>query len=144
MLIFYYPLSLEWFNLQDNSSETLLFLQTLLKCSTHLERLLLHDLCGKSRFNFRQSCSILEDPLVHFALEMKNLVALCLAGLRFDSAVAAKVRERVVNEILPLRPSFWFYLDYDLPEGNDPTVPRIHYDEIVNPPIWLLGFPPSF
>ena len=136
--------SLEWFNQQDNFSETLLLLQKLLKCSSHFERLPLHDVCAPSDSAKRQLSSDFGDQVVHFASEMGHLVALCIAGLRVDPVAVDKVRERVEKEVLPLRPSFWFHMDRDLPKGNDLDVPRIHYDEMVNPPIWICGAQPTF
>lgn len=138
--------SLEWFNHQDNFSETLLLLRQLLKCSSHLERLLLHDVCAPSDSTFirRQLSSDFGDQVVHFAFVMDHLVALCLTGIGVNPVAVAKVRERVKKEVLPLRPSLWFHMDRDLPKGNDLEVPRIYYDEMVNPQIWICGAQPSF
>lgn len=104
----------------------------------------MHDLCAPFGSTQRQLSSYFGNQVVRFALEMDHLVALCLAGLRVDPFTVAKVRERVEKEILPLRPSFWFHIDRDLPKENDLNVPRIHYDEMVNPPNWICGAQPTF
>ena len=64
---------------------------------------------------------------------MGNLVAFCFTGFDIQPFVQEAVRSRLSAEILPNRPSLWFYFGRVLPNANDPSVPRVHYDEIVNP-----------
>lgn len=63
---------------------------------------------------------------------MENLVALCITGFSINPKAIREVNRRIAEDILPVRPSFWFHLGYDAIAANDPSVPRIHY-EIVNP-----------
>jgi len=69
---------------------------------------------------------------------MPHLIALCLAGFPFDASV---VEQQLAAEIVPTRKAFWFHLGMELPEVNDLTVPRIHYEGIVNP---VVCAPPNF
>ena len=74
------------------------------------------------------------DELLNFISSMSRLVALCLAGcFLLDQSDLEKIKEQVAEEILPLRPSFWFHIGLDLPKETDLSVPRVHYDEIVGP-----------
>jgi len=86
----------------------------------------------------------LEQLLVEFATEMGHLVALCLARFRVAPEVVCKVNQRVVREILPERPAFWFYLGDSLPKGNDDTIPRVHLEEMVDPTDIAFPVPPPF
>ena len=81
--------------------------------------------------------------LVSFVSQMDHLVALCLSGFRIDPNVILRVERRVAEEVCRERPSFWFYLARGRP-GNDPKIPRIHYDGIVDPIDWYFAPPPSF
>ena len=45
----------------------------------------------------------------------------------------AELKRKFDDLIIPNRPAFWYHVDKDLPNVNDPTVPRFHYDEIVGP-----------
>jgi len=80
-----------------------------------------------------KSSSQIGDLVVGFATEMDHLVALCLAGFCLNPNAIRQVNRRVKKEILPQRPAFWLYLAGEVPVGNDPKIPRVHYDEIVNP-----------
>jgi len=62
---------------------------------------------------------------------MPHLVALCLAGLGIDSN--GVVKRQLIEEVIPERPAFWFHLSRNLPTANDPSIPKIHYEEIVYP-----------
>jgi len=80
--------------------------------------------------------------LTSFPLQMRCLVFLCLAGIRFDQDDA--VFDRYLREkIILVRPGFRHFLGSDLPKGNDPAFPRIHMDEIIRPIDWFRG-PPHF
>ena len=74
---------------------------------------------------------------------MEHLQALCLAVFWLDPIFIEEAKRRVFEEILPVRPSFWFHLGHTLPKENDPSIPRIHYDQIVNP-LNYFDAPPSF
>ena len=79
-----------------------------------------------------------------FATVMERLVALCFLGFRITPNVARKVNRRLMEEVIPLRPSFWFYIETlqtQFPNVNDTRIPRIHHDEIVNP---IGGFNTNF
>jgi len=108
----------------------------------------------KDSFSMNRSSSIATPPnweppldivdfLVNFISKMGHLVAFCLTALRLDPSIVEEVKRRVAEEILPDRPSFWLHLDLDLPKENDPSIPRIHYDQIVNP-LNYFDAPPSF
>jgi len=86
----------------------------------------------------------MEHVLVEFATLMERLVALCFAGFRTTPTVARKVKRRIVKEVVPQNPSFWFYIDRQLPLANDTSVPRIHYDEIVCPVVGFHSAPSTF
>ena len=81
--------------------------------------------------------------LVSFALEMERLVLLCMMGFQIDPDVIKDVNRRIYEELLPNRPAFWLHLGLNLPRENDPSVPRIHHDEIINPIDWFYA-PPKF
>ncbi len=95
--------------------------------------------CKRDLINY----ATLEDSLVSFAKKMTHLVALSLIGFQIDRPTAEHVHQRLLKEIIPLRPPFWFYLGPKLPEDNDTSVPRIHYEEMVNP-IDAWNAPPQF
>ena len=120
---------LEWRS-QAKVSSILLLLKNLLNCSDHLERLVLYN--GHSESAWKASSQI-GDLLVDFATEMDHLVALCLVGFNIRPKVIRKVYQRVEKQIRPPRQAFWFYLDGERPGENDSRIPRVHYDEIVNP-----------
>ena len=84
----------------------------------------------------------LPEFLCQFVLELRNLVALCLVD-KFDASDIEPTRRKVMEKIKPSRPAFWFHIGHDLPEGGDPTVPRIHYDDVVNP-VNYYHIPPQF
>jgi len=78
---------------------------------------------------------------VDFATVMERLVALCFLGFRIPPNVARSVNRRLMEEVIPLRPSFWFYIEPQFPNVNDTRIRRIHYDEIVDP---IGGFNTNF
>lgn len=81
--------------------------------------------------------------LVPFVTEMTQLVCLCLVGFDCDPSEVEKLNQRFTDEILKDRPAFWFHIGSQLPEGNDETVPMVHYNEIVCP-IDAYRAPPRF
>ncbi len=44
--------------------------------------------------------------------------------------------KQLPEEMLPSRPTFWFYIDEKLPKSSQ--VSRLYYDEIVDPSSYLL------
>ena len=81
------------------------------------------------------NCAELGELIVEFAKGMVHLVCLGFFGFRIDPSAAEMIQRRITEEVVPLRPAFWFYLGKEVPEENDESVPRIHYEEIVNP-VW--------
>ena len=133
---------IEWDLQHCDLSRPLFFLDSLLKCCPQLERLVLMVNPESRRLDLNDYDG-LGDFLVHFAKEKSNLVALCLVGFQINPATAERIRQRLVKEILPFRCPFWFHLGPDLPLGNDTSVPRIHYDGIINP-VDAYFAPPRF
>lgn len=84
--------------------------------------------------------ALLEDSVVKFAKGMPHLVALCLAGFPIDPTI---IRQKLVNVIDPNRAAFRLYLGSELPKASDISVPRIHFDGIIDP-IQPYYAPPSF
>jgi hypothetical protein len=50
----------------------------------------------------------------------------------------AKLKQKFDEFIIPIRPAFWCHVANDFPQATDPTVPRIHYDQIVCPINYLV------
>jgi len=119
------------------------FGQSLLKCSSHLERLVLINKTDGRREKDPHQMILHPQFLVPFVTKMTRLVCLCLVGFDCDPGKVEQFYQCFYNEILPCRPAFWLYLGPKLPEGNDKTVPRVHYDEIVCP-IDAFHAPPRF
>lgn len=86
----------------------------------------------------------MEHVLVEFATVMERLVALCFAGFRITPKVDRKVNRRLLKEVIPLRPSFWFHLSRNFPLVNDTSVPQIHRDEILDPVTGFRSAPSTF
>jgi len=133
---------LQWENGLENVSEVVVFLKAIRKSSPNLKRLVLYAEKGDC---YRDPCrpTELEDFLITFVKEMPDLVALCLAGFQFHFCAVDSVKRKFIEEILPTRSAFWCHLGGDLPAENDLSVPRIHYNEIVNPGDWFDS-PPNF
>jgi len=93
----------------------------------------------RNSFNFPE----FEKFVVPFAKGMRHLVALGLFGFPFDPSAAEVIRRQLTEEVVPHREAFWFHLGDELPEENDTSVPRIHYDEIVAP-VPAYSAPPKF
>jgi len=107
-------------------------LRDLTKTSPRLERLVLIANRHCSQQNGRNATQ-LEDFLITFVSKMESLVALCLVGFEMDTTVLEGVKKRLNQEIVSQRPSLWIHIGPKLPNATDPSVPKIHYDEIVNP-----------
>jgi len=66
----------------------------------------------------------------YFVKGMPNLIALCLTGFPIDQS---ELGDQFTAEIVPDRPDLWFHFGSELPKASDLSIPRIHYDGIVNP-----------
>lgn len=134
--------SLEWKYRHGDVLRLISFLKHLLLSCPRLKRLVLivdSKGCQEDLHNY----TALADSLVDFAKKKENLIALCLAGFEIDCTTAQHLRQRLADEIVPLRFPFWFHVGPELPNVIDESVPRIHYDEIVNPVDPYLA-PPRF
>jgi len=120
-----------------------LLLKALLKCSTHFERLVLINETDDESQETSNMVPLQSDLLLSFVSKMTHLVALCLVGFDFNPSEVDLLEKRFAKEVTPKRPAFWFYVGPKLPKGNDTTVPRIHYYEIVNP-VDAYYAPPQF
>ena len=119
-------------------------LKSFFKHSPQLERLCLLDgeYDSSSEWDHLEDPSELADYIVKFASELPHLVALCISfyhtdfGLDFD--LTNQVNQRIMEEVLPSKPSFWFHLDWeDRPMPSVTSVPLVHYREMVSPsPPW--------
>jgi hypothetical protein len=98
----------------------------------NLERLVIYREEGS---NFKKGLYLDAGFIVHLVRSCKKLVALCLVDY-FDPSSTEMVTKQLNEEIVPNRPSFWFCIDRKLPKPSQ--VPRIHYDEIVNPGSYLI------
>ncbi len=127
---------IKWPKLQRDLSNLPFFFRTLNICK-NLERL---ALITEARKRNPTHYTPLQDSILRCIKGAPHLVALCLVGFPIDSSV---LDGQFMAEILPDRPAFWFYLGSELPKASDLTVPRIHYNGIVNPidPMYAL---PSF
>ena len=132
---------MNWKN-EIEAHHVLLLLKALLKCSTHFERLVLINETNGGSQGAPNIVPVQSALLLSFVSKLKHLVALCLVGFQFDSPVDV-LKKQIAEEVTPHRPAFWFHLGPKLPKGNDVTVPRIHYYDIVSP-IDALNAPPRF
>lgn len=83
--------------------------------------------------------SILPQRLFELAsIQLPRLVAFCLA-YPLEIETINIVTDQFERLIVPKRLSFWFHLGDSLPCGT--SVPRIHLDEIVDPPEYIDAFP---
>lgn len=114
--------------LQSDLSTLPVFLKAL-KCCPYFERLALvvkEDGRKRSTVNYTP----LEDAILPFVKQTTQLVALCLVGILIEPFY---VQQQLIKEIVPNRPAFWFHLGPELPEASDLSVPRIHFNGIVDP-----------
>ena len=116
---------------EENSSNLVLStLKALTECEM-LERLVFYEEEGcQSAWEGEP----FKDTVVKFTTAMKLLVALCfVTPILLDRTTVDDVVAELNHYVVPQRPAFWFHFGSSLPRANDPSVPRIHYDEIVCP-----------
>jgi len=134
-------------NHNDGIAHLLLFLRALMLKSSNMqyfERLVLNVSKSVSYKLNPSHQAEFEELIVPFAKRMTHLIALGLFGFPIDSSVAEGIRRRLTDEVVPHRPAFWSHLDNSrIPEEIDASIPRIHYDEVVNP-IDPFFAPPKF
>jgi len=137
---------LEWdeskhgLNHAGNASQFLFVLRHCRETLPKLERLVLVNSSGAVR---NPAHSGLEALLVAFVEGMPDLVALCLVGFQIDRMAINAINRRLTGDIVPLRPALWFHVGQELPKTNERSVPKIHFDEIVNP-LDKFHAPPHF
>ena len=130
----------QWPGSESDPSTLPVFLKALKVCP-YFERLALVIKEGgwkRSTVNYTP----LQDAIFPFVKETHHLVALCLGGFPIDPYPFV-VQQQLIKEIVPNRPAFWFHLGPMLPEASDLSVPRIHFNGIVNP-INPFDAPPRF
>jgi hypothetical protein len=98
----------------------------------YLERLVIYREEGS---NFKKGLYLDPGLTVRLVRSCKNLVALCLVDY-FDPSFTEMATKQLPEEMLPSRPTFWFYIDEKLPKSSQ--VSRLYYDEIVDPSSYLL------
>lgn len=114
-------------------------LKSFFKNSPQLERLALLDEdidASTSEWDHLEGPSELADFIVKFACKMPHLVALCIHFFDLNShhKMLKKVNRRILKEVIPSKPSFWFYFDWsDRPLPSESNVPFIHYQQMVSP-----------
>jgi hypothetical protein len=115
-------------------------LNTLLDCK-RLERIVLYEEDGP---NIPWKSQELQDVLLKFVSSMPNLVCFCfITASEIEPGTVTELKKKFDELIVPTRPAFWYHVDQSLPRATDPTVPRIHYDQIVSP-INYLEMSPEF
>lgn len=77
------------------------------------------------------NCYPLADVIVQLALKLERLSCLSLTFFDIDHSWFEQIRQRMVEEVLPTRPALWFHLGSDFAEASDPSVPAVHYQEMV-------------
>ena len=117
---------IEWPKLHKDLSNLPFFFRTLKICK-NLERV---ALVTEARKRSSMYYTPLQDSILPFVKGSPNLAALCLVGFPIDPFV---VQQQLIKEIVPNRPAFWFHLGLELPEASDLSVPRIHFNSIVDP-----------
>ena len=106
-----------------------------------LERIVLYEEDGP---NIPLESQELQDVLFKFVSNMPHLVCFCfITASEIETGFFAELKNKFDEFILPIRPAFWYHVDQSLPKATDPTVPRIHYDQIVFP-INYFEMPPDF
>jgi len=111
------------------SARVLVLLKDVKKSCPKLERIAL-------QFRGNKNCPLsqeLEDYLFTFTSGLEHLAFIYLTGFNIDPARAGAIKEKLNEEFLPLRPSFWCHVGRKSVEGNDPSVPRVHYQEMIKP-----------
>lgn len=110
-------------------NDALLILKSLKQFAPKLERISLEFMCKTYPTD---SDYLMVDFLVDFTLKMKHLSCLSLSLKQLDRKLVQQVHQRIVNEVLPSRPSFWFHLGSKIPDAVDPSVPKVHYQEMIH------------
>lgn len=96
-----------------------------------LERLMIRQYKGNSID--KELDSILPQCLMNLvSVRLPRLLAFCLIYLLQRKTVMA-ITDAFRENILPIRPSFWFFIDETLP--CEINVPRVHFDGIIEPNI---------
>ena len=68
----------------------------------------------------------------------------CFTSSEMETSAAAELNQKFYDLIIPSRPAFWYHIGDNLSYLDaDPTVPRIHYEEIVCP-MNYFEIPPNF
>ncbi|XP_046451603.1 uncharacterized protein LOC124199716 isoform X2 [Daphnia pulex] len=107
--------------------------------SKRLERIVLYEeVDDGSKFPWKSQ--ELQDVLFKFVSSMPDLVCFCfITASEIEPGTVAELKKKFYELIVPIRPAFWCHVQsYSLPSAWDPTVPRIHYDEIVCPINYLV------
>ena len=105
---------MEWGNFTSfGPFELSSLLMELTQASPRLQRIVL---CAKKNtYQAPDRNHQLENSLFTFVSEMKHLVVLCFVGFEMDHTALEVVKRRLIEEIIPNRPSFWFCFDQELP-----------------------------
>jgi hypothetical protein len=105
--------------------------------SKRLERIVLYEEEDDSKFPWKSQ--ELQDVLFKFVSSMPDLVCFCfITASEIEPGTVAKLKQKFDEFIIPIRPAFWCHVANDFPQATDPTVPRIHYDQIVCPINYLV------
>jgi len=72
----------------------------------------------------------LEDFFVQFATSMSCLICCCVEFDHISSSLEERINQLVAEKVAPNRPSLWFRV-CDIAPDEDPTLPLIHYLEII-------------
>jgi len=104
--------------------------------SLQLERLVLIAESSKNGPDWNHPIK-LPDFIVDFALKMKRLVCCCIVFDLLNPNLIKEVQQRIVKEVVPIRPSFWFHLGREVPLASNLSVPSIHYHEMVEPMVYV-------
>jgi len=121
------------------SDKMLLEMLSTAKYCHNLERLVLHQDDWTPITDNLSSLPVTLDELVS---QLENLVVLCITHPVAD-LVAEAVREMFQTKVLAHRPSFWYHIGDDLPHDTDAGVPRVHFEEIIQPLPYFLTPPKS-
>ena len=115
------------------SHQALPILKALESCPK-LEQLVLYEEEEKGRPKLPWGEEKLQNILYDFVERMKRLVAFCFISTSgFELDTVAELKRKFDDFIIPNRPAFWYHVDQHFPNVNDPTVPLVHFDEIVCP-----------
>jgi len=61
---------------------------------------------------------------------MKRLTAMSLCFYGIDRVLLTEANRRIVEEVIPIRPSLWFHLDSADPDPAGQSFPGVHYHEM--------------